>query len=57
MKYCVSANDTENLNWIAVIVNVICDILNKSNDIQIIQKGTSLLRFYVPMCKDLIEKK
>jgi len=57
MKFCVKTNDKENLNWIAIIVNVICDILNKTKDIQIIQKGTSLLRYYVPLCKDVIEKK
>ena len=57
MKYCVSINDKENLNWIAMIINVICDILNKTYDIQIIQKGTSLLRFYVPLCKEIIEQK
>lgn len=57
MKYCVSIKDTENLNWISLIVNVICEILNKSNDVQIIQKGTSFLRFYVPLCKETIELK
>lgn len=57
MKYCVSIGDKDNLNWIAMIVNVICDILSKTSDIQIIQKGTSLLRFYVPLCKELIEQK
>ena len=31
MKYCVSINDQENLNWISLIVTVICDILIKSN--------------------------
>ena len=49
--------DEENLGWISLIVNVICEILNKSNDVQIVQKGTSFLRFYIPLCKDLIEKK
>ncbi len=57
MKYCVSINDQENLNWISLIVTVICDILIKSNDVQILQKGTSFLRFYVPLCKDIINKK
>lgn len=57
MKYCVSINDQENLNWISLIVTVICDILIKSNDVQILQKGTSFLRFYVPLCKEIITKK
>lgn len=57
MKYCVSINDQENLNWISLIVTVICDILIKSQDVQILQKGTSFLRFYVPLCKDIITKK
>lgn len=57
MKYCVSTKDFDNLHWISMIVNVICEILLKSNDVQIIQKGTSLLRFYVPMCKEIIESK
>lgn len=56
-KYCVSVKDYENLGWIGLIVNVLCDILLKTHDIQILQRGTSFLRFYVPLCKDLILKR
>jgi hypothetical protein len=37
-----------------MITNVICEILIKSNDMQILQRGTSYLRFYIPLCKDAI---
>jgi hypothetical protein len=40
-----------------MITNVICEILIKSNDMQILQRGTSFLRFYIPMCKDTILNK
>lgn len=53
-KYCVLVNDKDNLRWISLVVNVLCDILIKSKDSQILIKGTDFLRFYVPMCKDLI---
>ena len=49
-KFCVNTGDNENIVWIAMIVNVICDILTKSNDIQILQKGTSFLRIYYILC-------
>ena len=41
MKYCVETGDNENLNWIGLIANVLCEILIKSTDIQILQRGTS----------------
>lgn len=40
-----------------MIVNVVCDILCKTTDLQIIQRGTSFLRFYIPLCAEIIEKK
>ena len=55
MKYCVEINDKNNLYWISVIVNVLCEIMLKSNDIQILQRATSFLRFYIPLCKETIE--
>jgi len=55
MKYCVEIKDKNNLYWISVIVNVICDIMLKSNDIQILQRASSFLRFYIPLCKETIE--
>ena len=55
-KYCAETGDKQNINWISMIVNVICEILIKSNDITILQRGTSFLRFYIPLCKDIIEK-
>lgn len=55
MKYCVEINDTANLYWISVIVNVLCEIILKTNDIQILQRATSFLRFYIPLCKNTIE--
>ena len=55
MKYCVEINDTQNLYWISVIVNVLCEIILKTNDVQILQRATSFLRFYIPLCKTTIE--
>jgi hypothetical protein len=55
MKYCVEINDTANLYWISVIVNVISEITLKSNDVQILQRATSFFRFYIPLCKSTIE--
>ena len=55
MKYCVGIDDKRNLYWISVIVNVLCEIILKTNDIQILQRATSFLRFYIPLCKDTIE--
>lgn len=56
MKYCVEINDKVNLYWISVIVNVLCDIMIKSSDIQILQRASSFLRFYIALCKDTIEQ-
>lgn len=53
-KYSVEAKDTKSLQLIAMIVNVICDILIKSNDPAILLRGTAFLKIYVPMCKDII---
>lgn len=53
-KYCNETGDKQNLVWISMITNVICEILIKSNDMQILQRGTSYLRFYIPLCKDAI---
>lgn len=57
MKFCVKVNDESNLNWIALIVTVLCDIINKTEDVQIILKGTSFVRLYIPLCKNIIEKR
>lgn len=54
-KFCVATNDKDNLMVIGLIVNVICDILIKTNDIQILQRGTALLRFYIPLCSEIIK--
>ena len=56
IKYCHDNNDTNNLNWIALIVKALCDILLLSTDVTILQRGCSLLRFYIPYCKNTILK-
>jgi hypothetical protein len=53
-KFCHETGDKENIQWIAMITNVVCQILIKTNDMQILQRGTSYLRFYIPLCKDII---
>lgn len=55
-KFCHETKDKENIVWIAMISNVICEIMIKTNDMQILQRGSSFLRFYIPLCKEEIEK-
>ena len=57
MKFCVEINDTENLQWIALIVSVICDIMIKTEDVEILRKSLILLKLYIPQCKELILQK
>ena len=57
MKFCVEIKDTENLQWIGLIVNVICDIMIKTDDIEISRKGLILLKLYIPLCKEIIVQK
>jgi hypothetical protein len=56
-KYCHETGDKENMAWISLITNVICDILVKSSDMQILQRGSSFLRLYIPLCKEEVVKK
>ena len=56
IKYCKENNDEQNLIWISLIVKALCNILIKSNDVTILQRGCSLLRFYIALCKDVIIK-
>ena len=54
IKYCNENKDDTNLIWIALIVKSLCDILLLSNDVTILQRGCSLLRFYIALCKNII---
>ena len=56
IKYCNENKDENNLMWITLIVKSLCDILLLSNDVTILQHGSSLLRFYIALCKDIIIK-
>ena len=56
IKYCNENKDEQNLMWISLIVKALCNILIKSNDVTILQRGCSLLRFYIALCKDIILK-
>ena len=56
IKYCKENKDEQNLIWISLIVKALCDILIKSNDVTILQRGSSLLRFYIALCNDIIIK-
>ena len=56
IKYCNEKNDSHNLIWISLIVKALCDILIKTTDVTILQRGSSLLRFYISLCKDIIIK-
>ena len=56
IKYCSENKDNNNLMWISLIIKALCDILILTNDITILQRGSSLLRFYIALCKDTIIK-
>jgi len=56
IKYCHDNNDSTNLMWISLIIKALCDILLLSKESTILQKGCSLLRFYIALCKDTIIK-
>ena len=56
IKYCNENKDEQNLVWISLIVKALCNILIKSTDVTILQRGCSLLRFYIALCKDIIIK-
>ena len=56
IKYCNENKDQQNLIWISLIVKALCNILIKTNDVTILQRGCSLLRFYIALCKDIIIK-
>ena len=56
IKYCHDNNDNTNLMWISLIIKALCDILLLSNETTILQKGCSLLRFYIALCKETIIK-
>ena len=56
IKYCNENKDEQNLMWISLIIKALCNILIKSNDVTILQRGCSLLRFYIALCKDIILK-
>jgi len=56
IKYCHDNNDSTNLMWISLIIKALCDILLLSSESTILQKGCSLLRFYIALCKDTIIK-
>ena len=56
IKYCNENKDEQNLVWVSLIIKALCDILILSNDVTILQRGCSLLRFYIALCKDTIIK-
>ena len=56
IKYCADNKDERNLMWISLIIKALCDILLLTNDVTILQRGASLLRFYIALCKDTIIK-
>jgi hypothetical protein len=56
IKYCNENKDEQNLIWISLIIKALCNILIKTNDVTILQRGCSLLRFYIALCKNIIIK-
>lgn len=55
-KYCSETKDEANLKWLSLIVKALGDILVKSTDVTILQRGSSFLRFYIALCKETILK-
>jgi hypothetical protein len=53
-KYSVEARDKQSLIWVSMIVNVICEILMKTDDSQILIRGTAFLKIYIPTCVETI---
>ena len=54
IKYCAENKDNENMMWISLIIKALCDILILTNEVTILQKGCSLIRFYIALCKETI---
>ena len=55
-KFSSESKDEVGLKWISLIVKALCDILTLSTDVNILQRGSSFLRFYIALCKDTIIK-
>lgn len=53
-KYSSESGDDQNLKWISLIVKALCDILIRTSDVTILQRGCSFLRFYIALCKNTI---
>ena len=56
IKYCSENGDENNLMWVSLIIKALCDILIRTNDVTILQRGSSLLRFYIALCTPTIQK-
>ena len=54
MKYSVESKDKQSLQWISMIVNVICEIMMKTEDTMILLRGTAFLKIYIPTCVETI---
>ncbi|MCQ2817892.1 MAG: hypothetical protein MJ252_11565 [archaeon] len=55
-KFSSETHNETNLKWISLIVKVLADILISSTDVNVLQSGSSFLRFYIALCKDTIVK-
>ena len=55
MKSYFIKKEKSNLNWVFVLGNILCDISLKTDDIQILLRISSFLRFYISLCKESIE--
>ena len=63
MTVCIKNNNNEksienykHLENIGYIVNILCEIIISTDDIQILQKGSALIKMYIPLCSELITK-
>jgi len=54
MKYSVESKDKQSLSWIAMIVDAVCEIMLKTDDSQILLRGTAFLKIYIPTCVETI---
>ena len=56
MQICVKYNNNESVEYIGYIVNIFGEILILTDDVQVLQRGSSFLKLYIPLCLELIEK-
>ena len=55
-KFSSETKNIQNLEMISLIVKVLVDVLISTSDVNILQRGSGFLRYYIALCKDIIIK-